>query len=161
VERVFTLLFDLASVAQGIGIPEADARAILADARTATPIVQRRIAAGHSGWIVAPGDGGAAQLTAPDGGRWVVKTIGASTDFRPSAQVGKGRETDPAGVVRHWRRLAGYLLADTAALPRVTVYRVPIANFTRWQEAGRLGTDYRVSRVALTRDLLPDTRHTP
>ena len=158
IQHVLTIHFDEDALARAFGTSPADARAIMTDARTATPIIQRRLAADHEGWTLTQGPGGSDELRDPSGEQWRVKSITEDTNFPPSKQIGIGRRVDEDEFVANWGGLAGYLLLDIQAFPDVTVYMVPIANIQRWYEAGELGKSAKAKRSKLMRRLLPDTK---
>lgn len=158
-QSIFTLEWDAAELAKAFKISESDVRLYFTDGRRVSFIIERRLVLEHPGWTLAPSEGAAYDLLAPDGSKWEVRSLTrGGVYFCPSYMVGSGRRFEKQGFLTKLNDIRGYIVSDIENFPRVPVFVVSTAVVKNWFDSGRLGTTTKISRDKFLRELAKDIK---
>ena len=156
-ENRFTIEWDIEDLKSALGITEDGIRDIFTDGRNMPSIFKHRLSRVNHGWTPAPGSGH--QLLDPDNGKWKIRSIThKGVDFRPSNQIGTGRNFDTERFLEELELLQGFIIFDIACFPAVTAFKIPTPNVNRWFQNGILDNG-RVSREKFKEELENDIQY--
>ena len=153
-ENRFTIEWNIEDLKSALGITEDGVRDIFTDGRNMPSIFKHRLSRDNQGWT--PTRGSSHQLLDPDNGNWKVRSIThKGVDFRPSNQIGTGRNFDTERFIEALGLLKGFILFDIACFPTAAVFKIPVQNVSRWFQNGILDSG-KVSREKFTNELEND-----
>ena len=141
------LAWDLAAIARALNISSDDVLEYFTDGRRVSFILERRIAREVLGGTLARSEGAGYDLLDREGRKWEVRSISrGGVYFCPSYMVGSGRSFELGGFLAKLDEIAGYILADIEAFPRLPFWTVTSGEVREWWRTGELGTATKVSR---------------
>lgn len=155
-----TLTFGIDYIAEGLQVPEAIAKEIFQDGRSAGHVLEYRFAPlfGHQ----RTGGDKDRDLDGPGGKRYEVRAVthrGAT--LLPSSMHGAGRKIDAERLGSRINSLSGFVFADVTFFPEVPYWCIPIMIVQKWMRAGDMGKNFTISSHSKMVRLLNDAFYTP
>lgn len=156
-ENRFTIEWNIEDLKSALGVTEHGVKSIFTDGRNMPSIFKHRLSSDYPDWTPAPGSGH--QLLDPDNGKWKIRSItDKGVDFRPSEQIGTGRNFDRDRFLEALELLKGFIIFDIACFPTVAVFKIPVQNVNRWFQNGILNFG-KISREKFNETLKNDIQY--
>jgi hypothetical protein len=137
---------DLTLVARGLGLPDTECRALFSDGRMVGHFVERKLVY-EFGWKLSASKSSPWDAVDSFGKRLEIRCLTDKIIFRPSNQIGQGRDFEESSFIDKLKQIDGYVIVDIKKLPElgvIEVARIPIKRVWRLYRKGILGKNAEV-----------------
>ena len=142
------LRWSLPTLAQDMGVSEAEVREYFTDGRRISFLIERRLAREVLHGQLAPSEGAPYDVIDSHGGRWEVRSLSdRGVYFCPSHMVGSSRHFEEAGFYAKLDGIDGYIVSDIGRFPEVPYWFVSTAQVRQWWQSKTLGATTKISQA--------------